>query len=425
MDRFGLSELGRRTAPPPISWLMRLALDRRRLISLAAGFTDRATLPVAEARQLLDGLLHSAKDARPSLQYGPTEGDPRLRRVTAGHVRDLDGRAAGSEAGYSPARVLITHGSQQLLYMVAECLADPGDIILVEDPTYLVFLAIVQSHGLRCRGIPVGPEGLDLEFLDRLLAGLQRSGELGRVKLCYLVSYFQNPTGVTTSFERKAGLLELLRHYERAAGHRIYLLEDSAYRELRFAGPDVPSALAVRGHQDRLIYSGTYSKPFATGVRVGYGFLPEPLFTAVNRVKGNHDFGTSNLLQQLLARALASGCYAAHLEVLRRRYAHKARVMTKALRTHFPAQTQWQEPAGGLYVWARLPKRLRSGAGSVLFQNALTKDVLYVPGALCYAADPRRRKPDHEMRLSFGGATEADIRTGIARLGGVVKQLVR
>src|SRR6185369_3609981 len=192
--------------------------------------------------------------------------------------------------------------------------------------------------------------------------------------------------------------------------HPIYLLEDAAYRELRFKGNDVKSALAVPGAADRVIYAGTYSKPFATGTRVGFGVLPEPVFTAALRIKGNHDFGTSNLLQQLIARALTSGRYARHLRALRRRYARKAEVMRRALREHFPANVELWEPEGGLYFWARLPKTMPSGSKSKLFRAALAADVFYVPGELCYGDDPTRRKPDHEMRISFGGATEAGIR---------------
>jgi 2-aminoadipate transaminase len=268
-------------------------------------------------------------------------------------------------------------------------------------------------------------DGLDLTRLEAVLEALKRSGELRRVKLLYLVSYYQNPTGWTTSFEKKAGALKLLQHYEPAAGHPLYLVEDGAYRELRFRGEDVKSTLAIKGHGDRVIYAGTYSKPFATGTRVGFGLVPEPVLTAVLRIKGNHDFGSSNLLQQLLARALASGLYQEHLVALRKRYAHKARLMLASLKQHFPSEVEWWEPGGGLYFWARLPQRLKSGSTSKVFQKALANNVLYVPGELCYAADPTRRKPNHEMRLSFGGATETNMRKGIARLGAVLHDCLR
>jgi len=449
MKASAFSKMGRRTQAPPISWLMKLPLDHPSLISLAAGFTDNESLPVAEARALLNEILGSSKTGRMALQYGTTVGDASLRRLTADRLWQLDSsggtrstaslidrkRATTVRAGVGPSprelkeiysleRAVITSGSQQLLYMLTECLCDPGDVVLVEDPTYFVYLSIVQSHGLQCRGVRLAGDGIDLAHLEQTLKSLQRSGELKRVKMLYLVSYYQNPTGITTSFVKKVEALKMLKQFERAAGHPIYLLEDAAYRELRFAGDDVPSALAANGAGERVIYAGTYSKPFATGARVGFGILPEPLLDAVLRVKANHDFGTSNLLQQLLSRALASCRYEKHLSALRRRYARKAVAMVKAMREHFPADVRWEEPRGGLYVWARLPGSVKSGLKSKLFQSALKHGVLYVPGELCYADDPTRRKPNHELRISFGSATEADIRAGIARLGATLSELL-
>jgi 2-aminoadipate transaminase len=405
---------------------MRLTLDHPKLISLAAGFTDNATLPVAEARRLVKDVLGNRHRGEAALQYGSTAGDPLLRQLTARAVQSLDtGRSAQDKSlpAYDSDHVLITHGSQQLLYLAVEALCDPGDIVLVEDPTYFVFLGILQSHGVHARGIRMEDDGLELDHLDAMLAGLKRRGELKRVKALYLVSYHQNPTSITTSLEKKRVALEILRHYERVAGHPIYLIEDAAYRELRFAGEDVPSALTVRNAASRVIYTGTYSKPFATGIRVGFGLLPEPVLTAARRIKGNHDFGTANLLQQLLARAITSGAYERHLIELRARYAAKAGWMLGALEQHFPDEAEWVDPGGGLYVWVSLPRRQRTGAASTLFRRALTRDVLYVPGALCYADDPTRRKPDHEMRLSFGNAGRMEIIEGISRLGAVLERM--
>jgi 2-aminoadipate transaminase len=266
-------------------------------------------------------------------------------------------------------------------------------------------------------------DGLDPAHLEEVLESIRRAGDLPRVKLLYLVSYYQNPTGRTTRWEKKARALEILRRYERMAGHPIYLLEDAAYRELRFSGVDVPSALMAAGGPDRVIYTGTYSKPFATGVRVGFGFLPEPVRTTVLRIKGNHDFGSSSLLQHLLAEVLKSGAYASHLTALRARYLRKARVLAAAMCEHFPEDVQWDEPHGGLYIWARLPPKWKSGTRSRLFKSALANNVLYVPGESCYAVDPTRSRPNHEMRISFGGATISDLRLGAERLGKALHQL--
>lgn len=402
---------------------MELALTRPQLISLAAGFTDSASLPVHDVQELTRDILGSRKSGRQALQYGTTAGDPVLRQSTAASFALLDG-LLGPHKGYAPERLIITNGSQQLLYMVTEALCDPDDIVLVEDPTYFVYLGILQSHGVQARGVRMERDGLSLEHLEQVLTQLERSGRLKRVKLLYLVSYFQNPTGATTSFAKKAEALRLLRKFERGAGHPIYLLEDAAYRELRFSGGDVQSALAVRGRANRVIYSGTYSKPFATGVRVGFGILPDPIFTAVLRLKGNHDFGTANFPQRLIVRALQTGRYEKHLGELRKRYAHKGRLMHTAIAKHFPKEVECWEACGGLYFWARLPRGIRTGPKSELFRRALANDVLYVPGALCYADDPTRARPDHEMRLSFGGAPDEAIGEGIARLGKAIRGVI-
>jgi 2-aminoadipate transaminase len=472
-----LSALARRTTLPAISWLMHSALTRPRLISLAAGFTDNATLPVEISRKLLNEILSSPKTGRPALQYGITAGETNLRQLTARHLRKLDSSSFSSSSSisgprtrandededdkvHSPERVIITGGSQQLLYMTLEALCDEGDIVLVEDPTYFVFLGILQSRGIRARGVRLERDGIDLARLEKVLERLKKSGELRRVKAIYLVTYFQNPTGATTSFAKKSGALKILKQFERAAGHPIYLIEDAAYRELRFDPPrtistpsprpsgeragvrgfefenlrpphligagegDEKSALMVPGAADRVIYTGTFSKPFATGARVGFGILPELLFTAVERIKGNHDFGTANLLQQLLARALATELYDQHVAKVQKNYARKAQVMKQALAEHFPASVEIWEAGGGLYFWARLPKGISTGMKSKVFQTALKNDVLYVPGVICYADDPSRRKPDHEMRISFGSASGENIREGIRRLGKVLRNLI-
>jgi len=241
------------------------------------------------------------------------------------------------------------------------------------------------------------------------------------VKLFYSVSYHQNPSSATTTLEKKRRTLKLLCAAERFAKHPIYYLEDAAYRELRFEGEDVVSALAIPGARSRVIYTGTYSKPFATGARVGFGIFPEPVHTSVLHIKGNHDFGSSSLLQRLLARAIESGAYEQHLATLRRRYRHKAATMLGSLKHAFPAEVRWWEPHGGLYYWVQLPKRVRTGPESGLFRRAIRNDVLYVPGRLCYASDPSRRTPDNEMRLSFGAESEANVSKGIERLGKVIR----
>ena len=422
MNHPALSLLGRRTQSPAISWLMHTALARPKLISLAAGFTDNETLPVTASRNLILSVLGSAKIGQPALQYGTTVGEKNLRQLTAERLQLLDRTNAQT---HSADRTMITSGSQQLLYMTLEALCDTDDIVLVEDPTYFVFLSILQSRGIRARGIKLDRDGLDPVHLESVLESLKKSGDLPRVKALYLVSYFQNPTGVTTSLEKKKKALAVLKKFEKAAGHTLYLLEDAAYRELRFAGDDVPSALTLPGARDRVIYAGTYSKPFAPGARMGFGVLPEPVFTTVEYIKGNHDFGSANLLQQLMVAALDSGVYDRHVRVVQKNYRLKADAMKIAMINYFPAGVEVWEPTGGLYFWVRLPAGNPTGEKSKIFREALKQNVLYVPGELCYAEDSARPIPRNDMRISFGGASIKNIRTGIARLGQVLKYRLR
>jgi len=399
--------MARRSSEPPISWLMRLALEKPGLISLAVGFTDNETLPVGEVAALAKKILSRRDTARAALQYGTTAGLPDLRHELLKRWQRQDGTRPNK---ISAEDVVVTNGSQQLLYLVSEVLCDPGDVVLVEDPTYFVYLGIVEAMGIRTAGFD------GLESLKARLQALKNARRMARVKMVYLVTYFQNPTGRTWSLEQKREALAVLKHYERAAGHPIYILEDAAYRDLRFAGRDVPSFKSLDPRNERVAYTNTLTKPFATGLKLGYGILPPPLRRAVLRSKGNHDFGSSNFLQTLLARALAGGQYDRHLPEIAAAYRRKRDAMVHALDGSFPRPARYQSPQGGLYVWVELDAGTKTGAGSRLFRRALNAGVLYVPGEMCYCADPARKAPRHCMRLSFGAPTVAQIKKGIRLL---------
>ena len=259
---------------------------------------------------------------------------------------------------------------------------------------------------------------MSLPALEACLDKLARSGDIRRLKFIYSVTYFQNPTGITTSLAKKRQIVDLLSRYESRAGHRIFFVEDAAYRELNF--PDYsppPSTLTFSDATDRIIYTGTYSKPFATGIRVGYGVLPSSLRDPVLNLKGNHDFGSAHLLQGILAAAISSQDYEKQLKTSRKNYANKCALMIRSMGRDFPESVTHTIPRGGLCLWVTLPKTLACGPKSKLFKVAIASGVLYVPGELAYGDDPTRRKPRNAMRLSFGSASRAKIREGITRLG--------
>ena len=401
------SALARRTGEPPISWLMRLALEKRDLISLAAGFTDDETLPVDDVAALTRDILAKPKTARAALQYGTTIGLPQLRHELLRRWQKQDGLRR-----FKPDDIIVTNGSQQLLYLITEVLCDPGDIVLVEDPTYFVYLGIIDAMGVRAAGI---------DSLATLKSKLQTL-DLRRLKLIYLVTYFQNPTGHTWSLEAKCELLSIVKHCERKAGHPIYIVEDAAYRDLRFEGDDVPSLKSLDPRNERVAYTNTLTKPFATGIKLGYGILPPSLMRAVLRSKGNHDFGSSNFLQTILARALAEGLYERHLPKIAAVYRRRRDAMVTELGAAFPETAHYEKPRGGLYVWVELDPRVKTGPNSRLFKRALDAGVLYVPGEMCFCADPSRKIPQHCMRLSFGSPSIGQIHKGVALLGEQVCQ---
>ncbi len=414
-----LSSLARRSSDPAISWLMKLTLDQPHLISLAAGFTDNETLPVAEVSELIAGLEHDDAAARAALQYGSTAGDAELRKLTLDRVCAQDGITPG--ATLTADDVVITNGSQQLLYLLSEVLCDPGDIVLVEDPTYFVYLGICEALGIEATPVRLEPDGISPDDLKRTLQRLMDNGTLDRLKFVYLVTYFQNPTGWTSSFEKKREAFAILRHYEAAAGHPIFVLEDAAYRDLRFAGPDTPSLKSLDTANERVAYSNTYTKPFATGIKVGYGVLPRSLMRHVLRSKGNHDFGSANFNQCLIARALRTGVYDQHLPKTHAGYRRRKELMGGALRKYFPSSAKWQEANGGLYFWPELPAQHDTSRDGAIFRAALDAGVLYVPGDLCFANSPLRPRPKNCMRLSFGGTPSSQIEEGIKRLGTVLR----
>lgn len=414
-----LSSLARRSSDPAISWLMKLTLDQPHLISLAAGFTDNETLPVAEVGALVAELARDDNAARAALQYGSTAGDPELRKLTLDRVCAQDGIAPG--ATLTSDDVVITNGSQQLLYLLSEVLCDPGDIVLVEDPTYFVYLGICEALGIDATPVRLEPDGISLDGLKRTLQRLKDGGALGRLKFAYLVTYFQNPTGWTTSSEKKREAFAILRHYEAAAGHPIFVLEDAGYRDLRFAGPDTLSLKSLDPANERVAYSNTYTKPFATGIKVGYGVLPRPLVRHVLRSKGNHDFGSANFNQRLIALALRTGAYDRHLPKMHAGYRRRKEWMGSAMKKYFPPSAKWQEAGGGLYFWPELPAAADTSHDGTIFRAALDAGVLYVPGDLCFADSSLRPKPKNCMRLSFGGTPSAQIEEGIKRLGAVLR----
>jgi 2-aminoadipate transaminase len=422
---FTLSQRAYQTEDQPISYFMQQAVENPELISLAAGLADPESLPADDVRQAVDAILADPRSAQAALQYGTTQGYLPLREKLLAHLLALDGVTA-EEVSASVDDVVVTTGSQQLLYLLGELLFDPGDIVITEAPSYFVYHGLLSSLGLRVLSVPMDEQGMVTDALEDLLQRLERTGELSRVRLIYTIDYYQNPSGLTLSLPRRQHLLELVRRYSKE--QRLFILEDAAYRELRFEGPDLPSIKSLDRANEHVILAMTFSKPAAPGLKTGYGLLPRELVTPLARFKGNHDFGSSNLNQHILDRLLSSGAYARHVQHLREVYRGKRDALLGALAEEFPAGksgVRWTHPDGGLYVWLRCPAEMETGPGSRFMQAAIEQGVLYVPGAFCYVKDEDGRAPNHEARLCYATATREQLREAVRRLGRAARVAMR
>jgi 2-aminoadipate transaminase len=408
------SEKSRRTTDSPITYFIQKALETPALISFAAGLVDEESLPVEAVGHAVAALMADPAEARAALQYGSTQGHPALRQQVFDQLCAADG-VKPTEVNLSVEDVAITTGSQQLLYLLGEVMFDPGDIVIAEAPSYFVYHSLLQSHGVRVLAVPMDDRGMRTDALEALLENLKRKGELLRVKVIYTVDYFQNPTGLTLAAERRPRLVELARRF--STNHRILILEDAAYRELRYTGDDIPSVKRFDTGNEFVAYTGTFSKPLSPGLKTGYAILPPDVMEPLLHLKGSHDFGSANLCQYAISRLVASGAYAKHVAGLRDTYRGKRDLMLVALRDEFgdfPA-AKWTVPAGGLYVWLTLDG-IDTGPNGPLVPAALDAGVLYVPGEFGHVPDEDGAVPTNEIRLCFGVATAEQIPEGIRRL---------
>jgi 2-aminoadipate transaminase len=418
-QRDGLSQRAEWAGGEPIaSVLMARTLAQPDLISLAAGFVDPVTLPVEPTRQALEAVWSNPADARAALQYGTTIGHPPLREAILERMLRAEGETA-AELNASVDQVVITAGSNQLLYLVGDALLDPGDIVLCGAPSYFVYQGTLGNLGARTVGVETDEDGLIPEALEDTLARLEAQDQLGRVKAVYVTTYYDNPTGVSVAPRRRPLLVDIARRWSREG--TIYLIEDAAYRELRYYDDDTPSLRAHDPEGETVIHAGTFSKSFSPGVRVGWGIVPRRLLGAVLAEKGNIDFGSPHLNQVLMAAVLRMGLFDPHVRRLRDSYRKKLDAMLDAAdRFLAPIDgVRWVRPRGGLYVWLRLPETIDTGLSGPLFDRAVEEGTLYIPGEYCYpdVPDPRRNM----IRLSFGIQSCDGIHRGIESLARAIR----
>ena len=414
-----LSELGLRQKPSDITRLMAIAIERPDMLSLAAGFTDNDSLPLAEVRDIVDDISNAGSSGESTLQYGSNIGRSELRSILTKRIEAADTLDSGT---FNEERMFISNGSQQSLYLAIQTLCDPGDFILVEQPTYFVFLEILEGLGVTPVAMPMSETGeVDVEGLEALLKSMDSAGTLDRLKALYLVSYFANPTGHSISESTKLAIGSVLSQLDQT----IAVIEDAAYRELYFDSPhSARSCLAIETFAGLpVLYTSTLTKPYASGLKVGYGYCTdESWMAAMLSVKGQQDFGTANFAQAIVERALSSGSFDRHVTELRGIYKQKMETLHRALETELSELGwTWPVPGGALYLWLRSPNALRTDGDSEFHAACIENGVFYVPGDLCY---PSNRIQDR-IRLSFGTLGLSDIEEAASRFSLAAKSMIR
>ena len=372
---------------------------RPEVISLAGGLPDTSTFPPESFAAQMTRIAHES--SAEALQYGPTEGFEETKRCIV-EVMGAEGMAPDADD------LIVTTGGQQAIDLVAKTLIDPGDAVICEAPTYPGAVPTFCSYEADVIQVTTDDDGMRIDELESVLARLAKEGR--RPKFIYSVPSFQNPAGVTLSAERRVRLVELARE------HEVLVCEDNPYGLLRFEGEPQQPLYALDGG-DYVIYIGTFSKILSPGIRVGWVVAPPPVLEKIGLGKQAADLCTSTLTQYFVREYFAEGHWRGYIEDLVEIYRSRRDVMLQALGRHFPEQSEWTHPEGGLFVWATLPDYIDT---TDLLAKALRENVAFVPGRAAYVDG----RGGASMRLNFSGSSEEEIREGVRRIGAVVGEQV-
>lgn len=375
-----------RLNPSTIREILKIT-ERPGIISLAGGLPSADSFPIAAMREATERVLRD--QPREALQYAASEGFAPLREWVA---QEMNTQGLHVQAD----QVLITTGSQQGLDLVGKVLLDPGSHVAVESPTYL---GALQAFA------PYEPEFVGLEGDDN--GPLPQSLDAARgARFAYLLPNFQNPSGRCLSAERRLDLLE------KAAAIGLPLVEDNPYGDLWFDAPPPPPMAATAG--DAAVYLGSFSKVLAPGLRLGYVIAPRLLYPKLLQAKQAADLHTPGFNQRIVYEVIKNGFLREHVPTIRARYKAQRDAMQAALQAHLPAGCRWHPPVGGMFFWVELPAHLDATA---LLPQAVEAGMAFVPGAPFFPQGGHA----NTMRLSFVTASPAQIQTGVAALGRVLK----
>lgn len=362
------------------------------MISFAGGLPAEETFPAEEIRKATELVLQS--DSGKALQYGPSIGYEPLRESIAKRMNRI------VKTNYTKDNILITCGSQQGLDMLCRLFCNKGDTVIVEKPSYLGAITAFNLTQVNYVEVPGDGQGM-------IMSELRKALETHDVRLIYIVTDFQNPTGITWSRERREELMKLVDEFE------VPIIEDNPYGELRYEGEYLPSlnAFDTKG----LVCSlGTFSKTFAPGMRLGW-IAANPLFIEkCDLLKQNMDLSTAPFTQRICATWLDNFDFDAHVQTIKDLYKSRRDAMLQAIDEFFPKEVTHTYPEGGLFIWCTLPEYLKSRD---ILKQCIEKHVAFVPGEAFFTTEGNT----NFFRLNYSCNNEEVIRDGIKRIADVLK----
>lgn len=367
------------------------------IISFAGGLPAPELFPVEDMNAAIEEVMK--ENGKAVLQYGTTEGLPRLREQIADRLLRKNNIKTGIN------NILMTAGSQQGLDFAARLFVNPGDVVIMESPSYLGAINAFVPCQPNFVEIPTDENGMIMEELEKVLASTPN------VKLIYVIPDFQNPSGRTWPLERRQKFMEIINKYE------IPVLEDNPYGELRYKGVYNP-ALKSMDEKGLVIYLGTFSKILAPGLRLGWIVANDDYINKFNLIAQAAVLQTSTFNIAAVSKYIDMFDLDAHVDVIREVYKHRCTLMIDSMRKFFPKEVSFTDPDGGLFTWAELPDYIDT---KVMATQALEQKVAYVPGAGFFPNGGNY----HCMRLNYSCMPDERIVDGIERLANVIKANLR
>ncbi len=374
--------------------------QRAELISFAGGLPSPESFPVQQLKEVVAEVLDT--DSARALQYSETEGDKRLREILVDRYRK-------AKVNVSINNLIITTASQQALDLLPKIFVNPGDKVICGLPSYLGGLSAFAVYGADLIGIELDGQGMRSDLLEQKLEELKKKGQ--KPKFIYVIPDFQNPTGVNMPEKRRMEIIELARKYN------VLIVEDSPYREVRFAGTSQRTMYELDG-TGQVILLGTMSKIFAPGFRLGWVLAHEDIIDKLVVAKQNTDLCTSSFVQKIAARYFEKGYFEPNLAHTNALYKEKRNAMVAAFHQYMPQGVKWTEPEGGLFLFVNLPKNMDA---EDLFRIAIEENVAFVPGTVFYCNGQGK----NTLRINFSYMSKEMNVEGSRRLAGAIKRMMK